>query len=376
MDGARRAARSERTSRAIGRRLAADAVASAMATPARASTQVWQNAEPSEPPEPRPAAALLPMAPSLLGGRMQPLRNVLSSGFVRGNATHTPLRARGLRREKFPRPPLWGSPASVVASEKGRSGGSSAQGGGRRSRGAATGGGCGSGGRWGVAKRAGAGAGASDPAAAAEGGPLARWRSSGRTTSTHYTTTCACTHVCAPRGRPGTRARRAVVVVASVCARARGCVFEAKRHTPSLSLALLPQRSCGGPAAAEGGVDVGAAAEKAGAEARVRRLQPQPRVRRRRAGGGGGLKCGRRATAERRARSARASFVAAQESSHREWFLHCPAYAIVPVWFARFAVRARPELGVASEAKTPGSAVTNRGPLHGLRHCTGLGRRG
>ena len=135
MDGARRAARSERTSRAIGRRLAADAVASAMATPARASTQVWQNAEPSEPPEPRPAAALLPMAPSLLGGRMQPLRNGLSSGFVRGNATHTPLRARGLRREKFPRPPLWGSQASVVASEKGRSGGSSAPGG-RRSRGA------------------------------------------------------------------------------------------------------------------------------------------------------------------------------------------------------------------------------------------------
>ena len=135
MDGARRAARSERTSRAIGRRLAADAVASAMATPARVFTQIWQNAEPSEPPEPRPAAALLPMAPSLLGGRMQPLRNVLSSGFVRGNATHTPLRARGLRREKFPRPPLWGSPASVVASEKGRSGGSSAPGG-RRSRGA------------------------------------------------------------------------------------------------------------------------------------------------------------------------------------------------------------------------------------------------
>lgn len=108
--------------------------------------------------------------------------------------------------------------------------------------------------------------------------------------------------------------------MASVCARARGCVFEAKRHTPSLSLALLPQRSCGGPAAAEGGVDVGAAAEKAGAEARVRRLQPQPRVRRRRAGGGGGLKCGRRATAERRARSARASFLLPHKVSHSRVF--------------------------------------------------------
>lgn len=163
--------------------------------------------------------------------------------------------------------------------------------------------------------------------------------------------------------------------MASVCARARGCVFEAKRHTPSLSLALLPQRSCGGPAAAEGGVDVGAAAEKAGAEARVRRLQPQPRVRRRRAGGGGGLKCGRRATAERRARSARASFLLPHKVSQSRVFTPCvvsthglrPCTGLVR---ARFAVRARPELGVASEAKTPGSAVTNREPLHGLRHCT------
>ena len=54
------------------------------------------------------------------------------------------------------------------------------------------------------------------------------------------------------------------------------------------------------------------------------------------------------------------------------WFLHCPAYALVSDWFARFAVRARSELGVAGEAKTPGSAVTNSAPLHGLRHCTGL----
>ena len=61
-----------------------------------------------------------------------------------------------------------------------------------------------------------------------------------------------------------------------------------------------------------------------------------------------------------------------QESSHRVWFLHCPAYALVSDWFARFAVRARSELGVAGEAKTPGSAVTNSAPLHGLRHCTGL----
>ena len=45
---------------------------------------------------------------------------------------------------------------------------------------------------------------------------------------------------------------------------------------------------------------------------------------------------------------------------------HCPAYALVPVWFARFAVRARSKLGVAREANTPG---VGRYKMC-MRHCT------
>ena len=45
---------------------------------------------------------------------------------------------------------------------------------------------------------------------------------------------------------------------------------------------------------------------------------------------------------------------------------NCTAYAIVPVWFARFAVRARSKLGVAREANTPG---VGRYKMC-MRHCT------
>ena len=50
---------------------------------------------------------------------------------------------------------------------------------------------------------------------------------------------------------------------------------------------------------------------------------------------------------------------------------HCTAYAIVPVWFARFAVRARSKLGLTCERKTRrGQSLRTRRHPAVARHTT------
>ena len=145
------------------------------------------------------------------------------------------------------------------------------------------------------------------------------------------------------------------------------------------SLALSPEGSC---ALGSGGVMEAcqwAAVEKGKCRhARAERWRPRPAHRISVDDGGlNGLP--RRGTHHRTARSVRIPRQKAVRisASHTPQAVSvgelCVAYAIVPVWFARFAVRARSKLGLTCERKTGGVSRYALGgilPLHDILHCT------
>ena len=153
-------------------------------------------------------------------------------------------------------------------------------------------------------------------------------------------------------------------------------VYEVGGWVCASSLALSPEGSC-----ALGSGRVVEACQWAAVEkgkcrhARAERWRPRPAHRISVDDGGlNGLP--RRGTHHRTARSVR---IPRQKAC--EFQLHtpqavsvgelCVAYAIVPVWFARFAVRARSELGLTCERKTRrGQSLRTRRHPAVARHTT------
>jgi hypothetical protein len=161
------------------------------------------------------------------------------------------------------------------------------------------------------------------------------------------------------RGAPSSPWQAFVRVRAGACSRRSGT------HPLSLSCSLAAKELW----RAGGGGGRRGRGRSRGAEARVRRLQPQPRVRRRRAGGGGGLKCGRRATAERRARSARASFVAAQSFTVKSLHTVCGFYIARLTPLYRIGSRGS-RFAHAQNSEWRARRKRRGRPLQTVRHCT------
>jgi hypothetical protein len=160
----------------------------------------------------------------------------------------------------------------------------------------------------------------------------------------------------------------------------RACVRGVRvrvRRSGAPSLALSPEGSC---ALGSGGVVEAcqwAAVEKGKCRhARAERWRPRP-AHRISVDDGGLNALPRRGTHHRTARSVRIPRQKAVRisASHTPQAVSvgelCVAYAIVPVWFARFAVRARSKLGLTCERKTRrGQSLRTRRHPAVARHTT------